>query len=133
MSGLAPVLLVMLPLEFVGWGWQYGALHIVFQLASGVLLIVVLFWSFGKVPFTCSYFPGKINLALLAAIYLYGFTSYSFRMADLERAIEGQWGKSILVFAAAGVALVSFWRRHPEASAISFDAAEPHIQTLDLN
>jgi hypothetical protein len=132
MSGLAPALLLLLPLEIWSWGWQSGLLHIVFQLVSGALLIEVLFWSFGKVPFTCSYFPGRINLALLFVLYLYGFTSYSFQLADLEHALDGHAGRALLFFAATGVALIALWRRHPAASAISFDAYEPHIQTLDL-
>ena len=132
-SGLVPALLVLAPVEVWGWGWLPGLLHIVFQLAAGALLIELLFWTFGKVPFTCSYFPGRINLALLAVLYLYGFTSYSFKMADLEQSIDGDAGRAVLFFAAAGAALVGLWLRHPEASAISFDAAEPEIQTLGLS
>ena len=30
------------------------------------------------------------GLALLAGVYLYGFTAYSFRMSDLEAALDAQ-------------------------------------------
>ena len=43
----------------------------------------VLIW-FRKIPFTCSYFPGKTSMAVMAALYLAGFTTYSWSMADLE-------------------------------------------------
>ncbi len=131
-SGVVPALLLLLPLEIWGWGWQAGLLHSAFQFASGALLIEVLFWSFGKVPFTCSYFPGKFNLALLGGLYLYGFTNYSFRMADLESAIDGHSVRAVAFFAVCGVTMYCFWRRRPLDSEVRFDAAEPYIQTLDL-
>ena len=104
----------------------------IFQLATGALLIELLFWSFDKVPFTCSYFPGKVNLALLAGIYLYGFTEYSFRMADLETALEGRPWFALLFFTAALLLLTLSWRRSPRASEVRFDGNEPEIQGLNL-
>ena len=83
-------------------------------------------------PFTCSYFPGKVSLALLAGVYLYGFTAYSFRMADLEAALERRPLYAALFFAVATGALVWSWRRRPSAAAVRFDGNEPAIQTLDL-
>jgi hypothetical protein len=131
-SGLFPTLLVFVPLEIAVWGWRIGLFHFAFQLAAGALLIEALFWSFDKVPFTCSYFPGKINLALLAGFYLYGFTNYSFQMADLEAWLEGRVAHAALFFAAAAVALAFLWLRRPLAATVRFDASEPQIQTLDL-
>ena len=61
-------------------------MHMLLQLTAGALLIELMFWKFGKVPFTCSYFAGKTSLSILAVLYLYGFTTYSFNMADLEKA-----------------------------------------------
>ena len=90
-SGLLPALLLALPFEMSWrWGGSTGLFHMAFQLATGALLIEVLFWSFDKVPFTCSYFPGTVNLALLSGIYLYGFTEYSFRIADVETQLDGR-------------------------------------------
>jgi len=85
------------------------------------------------VPFTCSYFPGRTNLSILFLLYLYGFTTYSSQMADLELAIEQRWWHAGLFFAAAGGLLVWLWLRHPANSAVRFDAGEPAIQTLDLS
>ncbi len=131
-SGLLPALLLFLPFEMWHWGGVTGLFHVVFQLAAGALLIEVLFWSFDKVPFTCSYFPGKVNLALLAGIYLYGFTEYSFRMADLENALDGRPWFAPLFFTAALSLLALSWRRRPRASEVRFDANEPEIQSLNL-
>ncbi|HTA45862.1 MAG TPA: hypothetical protein VK789_25625 [Bryobacteraceae bacterium] len=131
-GGLVPALVLILPFEVVVWGWRPGAMHILCQFAGGALLIELLFWTFRKVPFTCSYFPGKINLALLTAIYLYGFTNYAFQMADLEFAIDRNVKVAIWFFAISAILLALCWRRHPAAAAVRFDASEPHFQTLDL-
>ena len=133
MSGLLPALLLLLPAEMAVWGGWRAPLHTVFQLAAGALLIEAMFWSFDKVPFTCSYFPGRTNLSILFLLYLYGFTTYSFQMADLELAIEQRAAYGLLFFGAAGGLLVWLWRRHPAPSAVRFDASEPAIQTLDLS
>ncbi len=132
MSGLAPTLLLFVPLELVAWGWQRGLFHCAFQLSTGALLIEVLFWNFDKVPFTCSYFPGKINLALLAGLYLYGFTTYSFQMADLEASLESNPVHAALFFVVTAFAFECFWLRRPAPSTVRFDAGEQQIQTLDL-
>ena len=76
--------------------------------------------------------PVAYGLALLAGVYLYGFTEYGFRMADLERWIENHPVYGVPFFAAAAVALVIFHRRQPRASAVRFDGNEPEIQRLNL-
>jgi len=131
-SGLLPALLLFLPFEMWRWGSATGLFHMVFQLATGALLIEVLFWSFDKVPFTCSYFPGKVNLALLSGIYLYGFTEYSFGMSDLEAALERRLLRALLFFVAVAVVLALLWMRRPRASEVRFDGNEPDIQPLNL-
>jgi hypothetical protein len=92
-----------------------------------------MFWSFDKVPFTCSYFPGRTNLSILFVLYLYGFTIYSSHMADLESTIEQRALYAILFVPAAAALLALSWRRHPPPASVRFDASEPVIQTLDLN
>jgi hypothetical protein len=131
-SGLLPVLLLLAPAELAIWGGWRAPLHAVFQFAAGALLIELIFWTFDKVPFTCSYFPGRTNLSVLFVLYLYGFTNYSSQMADVELAVERRLLYGILFFTAASALLIVSWRRHPAPSAVRFDASEPVIQTLDL-
>jgi hypothetical protein len=131
-SGVLPILLAFLPLEIGYWGLGTGIYHAIFQLAADALLVELLFWSFDKVPFTCSYFPGKANFALLFGMYLYGFTAYSFRMSDLEAALEARPLWAVLFFAAAVAILAFCWRRSPKSAEVRFDANEPTIQTLGL-
>jgi hypothetical protein len=133
MSGLLPVLLAVLPFEIFAAGRARGLMHVFFQLTEGAFLIELMFWRFGKVPFTCSYFAGKTSLSILAGLYLYGLTAYSFNMADLERALEQRIFWPVIFFAGAFAALAVLWRRSPEASEVIFDGSEPLIRTLDLN
>jgi len=132
-SALVPVLLLALPLEVITGGWRYVAAHFVFQLLAGALLIELMFWSFGKVPFTCSYFPGSTNLAILVFFYVYGFTGFGFNMADLELALEGRAGPLLLCFAAAIILLKLSWHRRAAPEPIQFDGEERAIQALDLS
>jgi hypothetical protein len=131
--GLAPTLLLFAPLELAVWGCATWFLHTAFQFMTGAMLVEVLFWSFDKIPFTCSYFPGKTNLALLAGIYLYGFTSYSFKMAEWETALDRNPYGAIVFILTCAVVLVYVWRLRRLAVRIEFEAGAPQVQSLDLN
>ncbi len=133
LSGLVPLFPAILLGEVFAVGALRGVMHVIVQMLAATLLTEVMFWKFGKVPFTCSYFAGKISLVLLVVFYLYGFTTYSFNMADLEEALEGRLGEAAVLFAAALGALAWSWRRAPEPSEVIFDGSEPFIQTLNLN
>ena len=130
--GLTPALLLVLPTEFAEWTWPTILEHAAVQLIAAALMIEALFWNFDKVPFTCSYFPGRKSLALLFVLYVYGLTGYAFHMADLEVAMEHHWPVALLFFAVTGGALVWCWRRHPAVETVRFDGSEPVIQTLEL-
>jgi hypothetical protein len=131
--GLVPLLVFSLPIELAAWNWPAVLEHSAVQLMAAAILVELLFWNFDKVPFTCSYFPGRTNLALLVVLYIYGITGYSFHMADLERALERRWTVAILFFAVAAAVLTLAWRRHPMADGVRFDGSEPVIQSLELN
>jgi hypothetical protein len=133
LSGLAPLVLFFVPVEIANWGVRLGAMHVALQVAAGVLLTEAFFWTFNKVPFTCSYFPGKMNLGLLVAFYLYGFTNYAFTMADLERWMDTHLWVGLLILVAV-VALLRIARRHRTGDwAVRFDGSEPEILALDLS
>ena len=132
LGGLLPALALLLPLELFVWDWRSVAVHAVFQLLAGALLVEAMFWRFDKVPFTCSYFAGAVNLSLLAGLYLYGFTAYSFHLAQWEARIEGDAGAALATFGVAILLLALSWMRRGEAAEVRFDGEEPAIRTLDL-
>jgi hypothetical protein len=56
-------LLVLLAIPYaVGWGPVAAARHLLLALAVALVTIEWLFLSFPKIPFTCTYQPGKANL-----------------------------------------------------------------------
>jgi hypothetical protein len=131
-SGLIPIVLLFMPLEITAWGWSAGLFHSVFQLIAGALLVEVFFWRFDKVPFTCSWFVGAADLAYLAGLHLFGFTTYSFTMAGLEKRLENEPSTAGVLFAITAILLALAWRRRGAVAPVRFEAGDPEIQTLDL-
>ena len=130
--GLVPAMLAALPIELLVCSGREVLLHGAFQLLTGALLIEAMFWAFDKVPFTCSYFAGRTNLSLLAGLYLYGFTTYSFNLASLEQRMETSVVLALAVFTVSAVLLAFAWRRKAAVTQLRFDGEEPAIQRLNL-
>jgi len=130
--GVLPPVLLMLPLEIAAWKWPVALEHAAVQGIAAALLVEAMFWNFDKVPFTCSYFPGRKSVALLIVLYVYGLTGYSFNLADGERLMEQHGQLALLVFPLGLAGLIGAWRRRPRDEAVRFDGREPEVQTLDL-
>ena len=80
----AVLLLVLLfPLYAVLWGWLVAFQHLIFGLLLSLILVELLLINFRKVPFTCSYQPGKAYITLLGLFYWFAFTTYAYTMARL--------------------------------------------------
>ena len=116
--------------------------------ALGIVLIVnaLLSWvlveaslaSFDKIPFTCSYLPGKANLPYSAGLYFAIFATYSTAMSQIGyRALTGpRWQPLIwLVVVLTALAIGFRWhrRQRPESSdPIVFDDEPEGLVTLRL-
>src|SRR5206468_3092265 len=93
------------PIEVWFRGWALALVHITFALVlSTVLLNLLLVW-FRKIPFTCSYFPGKTSMSVMFFVYLAGFATYSWTMADLETRLIKTPASLVLFYAIAGAAI----------------------------
>ncbi len=68
--GLGPVAAVTVPLEVSLLGWMDGVSTAVLAIATAAILQEALLFQFQKIPFTCSYLPGKRNL--VETLLLYG-------------------------------------------------------------
>jgi hypothetical protein len=102
-SGVLPLALCVSAIEFAYWSWMDAAFHLVFEGIVSLALLEILFINFRKVPFTCSYYPGKRNLAIVAGVYLFGFTAYSSSMVAIENWIRMSPARAF-AFAIAGIA-----------------------------
>ena len=61
-----------------------GRHPLTFALALALVLLNVLLIWFRKIPFTCSYFPGKMSMAAMALVFILGFVFYVTIMSRLE-------------------------------------------------
>ncbi|MEO8127497.1 MAG: hypothetical protein ABJF23_03510 [Bryobacteraceae bacterium] len=136
LSGILPLFVLLAPLEFAMWRWNLALFHLSFGVILSWLLVEVLFFHFHKIPFACSYCPGKMNAAVLAALYLYGLTTYSFSMTDLEVWILHRPVRVALFFLLSAALLLAFrthriWR--PDAVGLTFeDEPDPVVRTLGI-
>jgi hypothetical protein len=137
LRGILPVYAVLALFEFSSFEVPQAVFHLAFGLAIAALLTEFFFFSFNKVPFTCSYLPAKSHLAFLGGAYLYGFTIYTLTMANLERWV----GESLLrivcffVVVAAALASVSLYRRYAQdymPEIIYEDEGDPLVRQLNL-
>ncbi len=135
--GIAPLFALLLPLHVVFWGWKMAFLHMLFGIVVALLLMDVLLVNFEKLPFTCSYLPGKANLKVSWPIYLFGFTTYLSATLTLEywmlqRPIRFAW--LIALAALVHLALAVYRRRviGHEVTLVFDEQPEPLIRTLNL-
>ena len=66
---LAPVVAISAPIYMVVWPWPRALGHAAFLAVFGLLMIELALTGFAKVPFTCSYLPGKANLKIMFGMY----------------------------------------------------------------
>jgi len=66
------------------WGWKVALYHSLFGFAIALLVMEVFFIRYCKVPFGCSYLPGKENMHLYWIVYLVGFLAYFNLLTWLE-------------------------------------------------
>ncbi len=71
---ILPLFALLFGIELANAVWTAAVFQFAFGVTASILLMEVLFLGFRKVPFTCSHFPGKVNLVLLSVLYVFGFT-----------------------------------------------------------
>ena len=111
---ILPLCLLMAGFEAGRSPWNAIAFHFAFLLSSSIVLTEALFLGFQRVPFTCSRFPGKVNMVFLSVLYLFGFIFYSDWMASLEDFLPGWPVFAVLYFLAVGGVLVALARTRSE-------------------
>ncbi len=133
----APVWVMSTALCFAVFPWPAAVRHAVLLATAAFVLVEVCLLGLQKIPFTCSYLPGKsqVHLAVLAAMYL------SWVLGPNLRSVRGLV-ESLSGFAAAMLGLALLWgvARWTNASAakseraqIRFEEeAEPAVQGLGL-
>jgi len=121
--------------EFAYWSPADAIFHLAFECIISVFLLNALLFNFQKVPFTCSYYPGKKNMAILAGVYLYGFTTYSSSMVALERWLQGSTVRTVifLMIGVGAIAGLSLKRRNTAVKLIYEEKSDGQLQSLELS
>src|SRR6185369_490504 len=83
---VAPIAIVAGLLGMALWGVRTGAIHLVFTAALGVLLVDVLLIGLRKIPFACTYYPGRSRAPTLWPLFVVAFVVYAYVLAGAERA-----------------------------------------------
>lgn len=137
LCGIGPLFVLSAVMEFWFFPARQAFFHLAYGLTLSMVVLEVLFLSYRKAPFTCSFYPGKVNLVGLLVLYVAGFTAYSEWMARLEVWMYGSALAMGLFFGTAAVilGLAGAWRRFllQETAGIHFeDVDESSIHTLGL-
>ncbi len=136
--GIAVLFSLLLPLQIVLWGWRAALFQLGFATVLALILLEVLLLGFFKVPFTCSYQPGKAKMTLLGFFYWLAFAIYAYTMAGFEAWLLSNpaWLPLFLAPAALVMAGLIVYRERLVQEGFAFvfdDAPDPAVQTLNLS
>lgn len=118
---LLPLHALLLAFYRLFWSWRTAGIHSLYALALAVLLMEVLFFRRRKIPFACSYLPGRAGTPYFWLIYALLGVAYVFVPRRLEPYfLTG--GAPFVIFMAAVAAVVAavhmyhgrfFYPKHP--------------------
>jgi len=133
---VAPILVAWGALFLTIWPTGPAVRHMILLAVSGFLMVELSLSGFRKIPFACSYFPGKANLHVKLGLFATGFLFLTSQAIELEfRALDHAAAYSILLAVLLGISLWAHRRNvsAPEAE-ILFDEVAPNaIEALNLH
>ncbi|HTF64668.1 MAG TPA: hypothetical protein VK638_18465 [Edaphobacter sp.] len=136
--GVAPILLILSGAFLASYPWQQVLGHLVTMLFLGMLLVELCLYTFQKIPFTCSYLPGKANIHFVFWACLLFFIRLLKEGANFESRMLGHRMSCVLMIlflavVAAGTRWLTKVRMNP-AKELEFEEENPAvIVSLKLN
>ncbi|UCC40580.1 MAG: hypothetical protein JSV96_03800 [Candidatus Aminicenantes bacterium] len=82
---LNPLFAVLFVIYLFLWGGETAFLHCLYGLVVSVFLMEVLFQNYHKIPFACSYLPGKAKMHIFWIVYLFSFLTFVLFFSSTER------------------------------------------------
>jgi hypothetical protein len=133
---VAPVWTIFAVLFFTIWPWRLAAPHLLCLGLLGIILSELALYRFHKIPFACSYMPGKGNVQ-------FGFWIFFALLALSPLVVGTEWEMlqrpattAVLVLALCGAAIAARWRTTGSArtaESMQFDETETEgILSLNL-
>jgi hypothetical protein len=134
---VAPVWTVFAVLFFSIWPWRIAAAYLVALGLAGSILADLCSHGFHKIPFTCSFQPGKANIqfAFWGLLVLLPLT----RMAanHVWKTLQHPSGRAGIIISLCTLAMAAYWRTRRAAKladAMQFEEVEePQIVSLELS
>jgi len=80
---LVPLFVVLFVFYTILWGWTFASLFCLFGFAVSILLAEIVFINHRKIPFSCTYLPGKGKIHIFWIVYLISFIFYVPVMSSL--------------------------------------------------
>ena len=135
--GALPIAGVTFPVYAVWWGPVTALEHTAFWLLMSGCLTELLLCRFRKVPFACSYVPGKANLKYLWPVYALALTAYAYWTARLELWLLAEpvrWSVACTLLAACLSICIALRRRGLASStALTYEEeVDPAVQVLGV-
>ncbi len=120
------------------WPWRQAAGHLIVLGLLGTILVEACLYGFHKIPFTCSYLPGKANVYYLFFAYAMLSVTLLDRAAVLERnALQSPAQFIMVLFVLSISAVLVRWRTwafsQSEGAELRFEELEtPAVLELGL-
>lgn len=130
--GVLPVLLISAALATHFRPWQSDAEHLLLIALFGCLLAEISLIRFYKVPFTCSYMPGKTNIQVLFWGFFFVFFIIAFTIGTWELTAFAHPRKfAILIteFSIVDLALLAFNHTQARTAVLYYEETLPEIIT----
>ncbi|HEY6490780.1 MAG TPA: hypothetical protein VIY99_16760 [Terracidiphilus sp.] len=135
--GVLPALLVTVVL---GWRlnpWQQVAAHLVLLFLLGCFFVEIALLKFQKVPFTCSYLPGKANVQIVfwGAVFVISLLSITVALYEQKVLHDPGHDAGMLAALAAGAGTLWLINQHrAQYAELYFEEVAPEIiLTLGLS
>jgi hypothetical protein len=133
---VAPVSLISAVVCFWLWPWTQAAAHLICLGLFGMMLCDAALYAFRKIPFTCSYLPGKINVnVIIVASAFVLLPVLEIIVTDEQQALQ-KLGTMIemivLVGAAAAMLRWATERARSQEEQLQFEETESAVMELGL-
>lgn len=129
---VAPVWLISALLSFAFRPLPHVLVHLVLLALWGWLFVEVSLINFYKVPFTCSYLPGKVHVQVLFWCFLLLMIVFSLVAAEIELPSLASPARTLLLIlsgAAAGSVLLVFNQHRAKSAVLYFEELAPEVIT----
>jgi len=103
---IGPLFVLIFTVYTVLWDSRAAFFHSLYGLMISILVMEVLFTRFVKIPFACSYLPGKERIHVFWFLYLVGFIGYVKIMGGIELELLKSPSKLIIVFAVVLLSII---------------------------